>query len=171
MKDEGMLRISGIVGDSIVDGPGLRMSIFTQGCPHHCPGCHNPDTHDPAGGRWISREEILGQLRGNPLQAGVTLSGGEPFEQAEALIPLCREIRRMGKNIWIYSGYTFEQLLEGAVPFGQELMGLCDVLVDGRFILAERDLTLLFRGSRNQRVVDLPASLSEEKAVLLSLED
>ena len=77
----------------------------------------------------------------------------------------------MGKNIWIYSGYTFEQLLEGAVPFGQELMGLCDVLVDGRFILAERDLTLLFRGSRNQRVVDLPASLSEGKAVLLSLED
>ncbi len=171
MKNEGMLRISGIVSDSIVDGPGLRMSIFTQGCPHHCPGCHNPGTHDPAGGRWISREEILDQLRGNPLQSGVTLSGGEPFEQAEGLIPLCREIRRMGKNIWIYSGYTFEQLWEGAVPFGQELMGLCDVLVDGRFILAERDLTLLFRGSRNQRVVDLPASLSEGKAVLLPLED
>lgn len=163
-----ILRLSGIIGDSIVDGKGIRMTVFTQGCPHHCPDCHNPQTHDFAGGYEESAESVLHKLLSDPLQCGITLSGGEPFCQAEALCVLCKEVRAHGKNIWAFSGYTFEELLSGSVPYAKELLTFCDVLVDGRFVKAERDLSLKFRGSRNQRVLDIPASLKAGHAIELA---
>lgn len=164
---EQTVRIAGVVRQSIVDGPGLRFVVFTQGCPHGCPGCHNPDTHDFSGGYACRVEKLLAEIDKNPLLAGITLSGGEPFEQAAELLLLAQAVQERGKNIWCYSGYTLEELLargqrELAV---QELLGLCAVLVDGRFIEEERDLNLPFCGSRNQRVLDVPASLQAGAAV------
>lgn len=151
------LRISGIVPESIVDGPGFRYVVFTQGCPHHCPGCHNPQTHSFDGGRWLEVGDIARQVGENPLLAGVTFSGGEPFCQAEALCELGRLVKGMGKHLMVYSGYTLEQLLElgKQQPAVDELLHLADVLVDGPYLEKERDLTLEFRGSRNQRIIDL----------------
>lgn len=151
------LKISGTVSDSIVDGPGLRYVIFTQGCPHHCPGCHNPQTHDFEGGVWADREMILQPLKENPLLSGVTFSGGEPFVQPEALAELGREIKALGKHLMVYSGYTYEQLQQIAEqrPAVGELLALADILVDGPYVEEQRDLTLVYRGSANQRVIDL----------------
>lgn len=151
------LKVSGTVNDSIVDGPGIRYTIFVQGCPHHCPGCHNPQTHDFAGGYPADVEKMLSEIQENPLLGGVTFSGGEPFCQPEALCELAKEIKAIGKHLMVYSGYTYEQLQElGAKrPAVLELLELCDVLVDGPFLEAERDLTLTFRGSANQRLIDL----------------
>lgn len=149
------IRIAGIIRQSIVDGPGLRFVVFTQGCPHHCAGCHNPDTHDFAGGYDCPIERILAEFDKNPLLGGLTLSGGEPFCRAGELLPLVRAVKERGKNIFCYTGYTLEELRALPGPAVGELLGLIDTLVDGRFVLAERDLTLPFRGSRNQRVIDL----------------
>lgn len=162
------IRIADIISDSIVDGVGIRMTVFTQGCPHHCKGCHNPGTHDFNGGRMITAEEILNKMDENPLLKGITLSGGEPFCQAEALIELCRGVKAKGKDIWAYSGYTYEQLISDVTPRSSELLSLCDVLVDGKFELDKRDLTLYFRGSSNQRVIDLNKSREEDRVVLFS---
>lgn len=149
------LRIAGTVQDSIVDGPGIRYVIFTQGCPHHCPGCHNPQTHDFAGGRNADVEEILSQIFGNPLTSGVTFSGGEPFVQAEALLPVAEAVKDHGKNLMIYTGFLLEDLQRMNQPGVHRLLELADILVDGPFLLAERDLTLQYRGSSNQRVIDM----------------
>ena len=149
------LRIAGTVQDSIVDGPGIRYVIFTQGCPHHGPGCHNPQTHDPEGGRLADTGAILEQIFGNPLLSGVTFSGGEPFVQAAALVPLAEEIKARGKHLMIYTGYLYEQLLKMQQEGVARLLELADILVDGPFILEQRDLTLQYRGSANQRVIDL----------------
>ena len=167
------LRLAGVVRESIVDGPGIRMTIFTQGCPHHCKGCHNPETHDPNGGYISHPENILNAIDKNPLLQGVTFSGGEPFEQAEALAKLGKEIKKRGIHIMTYSGYTFEQILSGAEknPGWKELLSVTDILVDGRFVLEERSLNLLFRGSKNQRLIDVPKSLEKGEAVLWDPED
>ena len=151
------LRLAGVIRESIVDGPGFRFAIFCQGCPHHCPGCHNPQTHDFAGGVPGNMEEILKEIRENPLLSGVTFSGGEPFCQPEALAELGRKVKAMNKHLMAYSGYTYEQLLELGKkrPAILELLELVDILVDGPFIEAEKDLTLSFRGSSNQRLIDL----------------
>ena len=151
------LKISGTISDSIVDGPGLRYVIFTQGCPHKCPGCHNPQTHDFAGGTWADRDTILEPLRENPLLSGVTFSGGEPFVQAEPLAELASEIKAMKKHLMVYSGYTYEALEEmsHSRPGVAKLLLLADILVDGPYVEAQRDLTLPYRGSSNQRVIDL----------------
>ncbi len=149
------LRIAGIQQDSIVDGPGIRFVIFTQGCPHHCPGCHNPQTHDLEGGTEADVGEILSQIRENSLASGVTFSGGEPFWQADALVPLAEEVKKLNKHLTIYTGYLYEQLLERRDPEVQRLLALADLLVDGPFLMEERDLTLPYRGSKNQRVIDL----------------
>ena len=160
------IRLSGIVDESIVDGPGSRMAVFVQGCPHHCPGCHNPQTHDFSGGYDEAPENIFRRYTANPLLKGVTFSGGEPFAQAKALIPLACMLREAGASLWIYSGYTLEQLLSPEAPAGsRELLALCDVLVDGPFLLEHRNLELPYRGSDNQRVLDLPLSLQEGRAV------
>lgn len=161
------LRIAGIVNDSIVDGPGLRLTVFTQGCPHRCPGCHNPQTHDFSGGSEEDSDAILKAMRENPLLDGVTFSGGEPFCQPEACTLIAREAHRAGLNVWCYSGYRFEELLcaqETQKAFLREI----DVLVDGRFILEKRTLECRFRGSSNQRLIDVQKSL--EKGEVIELE-
>lgn len=162
-----MMRIAGLVQDSIVDGPGLRFTVFTQGCPHHCEGCHNPETHDPAGGNETTAEEVVRQLLSNPLTDGVTLSGGEPFLQAEDCACVAEAAKKAGLNVWAYSGWTFEELAAMADPAVRQLLMLTDVLVDGRFVLPERSLNLKWRGSKNQRLVDVQKSLVEGHAVLL----
>ena len=160
------IRIAGIVEDSIVDGPGLRLTVFTQGCPHGCPGCHNPETHDFDGGHDEDTSSILERAEDNILLSGITLSGGEPFCQPEACLELARGAHALGLNVWCYSGYTFEELMSGPSAW-RSLLAETDVLVDGRFILAERSLELHFRGSRNQRLLDVGASLREGKPVAL----
>jgi anaerobic ribonucleoside-triphosphate reductase activating protein len=157
------LRINGIVEESCVDGPGVRYTVFTQGCRRNCKGCHNPSTHDEKGGYLIEAQTILTQFDENPLLAGITFSGGEPFLQAEPLAYLAEQIKARGKNVFTYSGYTFEELLRliktDAVlgPAMQSLLFFTDTLVDGPYIEAQRDLTLLFRGSFNQRLLDKAA--------------
>ena len=152
------MRIAGIVNDSIVDGPGLRLAIFAQGCPHHCPGCHNPESHDFSGGSDMDTEKIIARMDANPLLDGITLTGGEPFEQPDACRILADAAHARGLNVWAYSGYTFEQLC--AVPEKRRLLEACDVLVDGPFLLAERSLDLRFRGSKNQRVLKVAELLA-----------
>lgn len=154
---DGTIRIAGVVRESIVDGPGLRFTVFCQGCPHGCKGCHNMATHDFSGGYDCELDKILGAIDQNPLLDGVTFSGGEPLCQPEAFYKLAVEVKKRNLNIMTYTGYTYEELQE----MGREnhwvadLLSLTDLLVDGRFVEAERDLTLLFRGSRNQRVIDM----------------
>jgi anaerobic ribonucleoside-triphosphate reductase activating protein len=152
------LRIAGIVNDSIVDGEGYRFTIFTQGCPHHCPGCHNPQTHSFDGGHMTNIEDLYQKITENPLLSGVTFSGGEPFCQPEPLTELAKRLHQIHLDIWIYTGYTLEQLQSRPEPAIHSLLAAADVLVDGAFHLAERDLTLAFRGSRNQRVIDMNAT-------------
>ena len=159
-----VLRMAGFVGDSIVDGPGLRCAIFCQGCPHACPGCHNPATHPFAGGTMVTPEDMEARIREYPLCRGVTFSGGEPFCQPEFFAELGERLRRQGYELACYTGYTFEALLAGT-PEQRRLLNVLDILIDGRFVLAQRNLTLRFRGSENQRVLDVPKSLLAGKAV------
>ena len=157
------IRIAGFENDSIVDGPGFRLAVFTQGCPHHCPGCHNPETHDFAAGTVVDTEKIIAQMLDNPLLDGLTLSGGEPFCQPGPCTVLAKAAHEANLNVWAYSGFTFEQLQ--TKPEVQELLREVDVLVDGRFELSLRTLDLRFRGSKNQRLIDVKKSLEEGKAV------
>lgn len=160
------ISLSGIAGDSIVDGPGIRLTIFTQGCPHHCPGCHNPQTHDPEGGSWGNTEDIAAAMAENPLLDGITLSGGEPFLQPVPCLVLAKEAHRLGLNVWAYTGYTWEELLTENNAERLELLRETDVLIDGPFLLAERSLDLHFKGSRNQRTIDVQKSLEKREIVL-----
>jgi anaerobic ribonucleoside-triphosphate reductase activating protein len=148
-----MLRIAGLVNDSIVDGEGLRLAVFLQGCHHGCEDCHNPHTHDPDGGRDISETEILSLIDKNSLLSGVTFTGGEPFLQAKTLVPLASEIKKRGLSLWIYSGFLYEQILE--IPEFLDLLDYADVLVDGKFIKEKKTLDMPFVGSSNQRVIYL----------------
>ena len=159
-----MLDLSGIVSDSIVDGPGIRTTVFSQGCPHHCEGCHNPETWEFGCGTLVEEETVLNIVRSNPLCRGVTFSGGEPFAQAEGFAKLAGLLKEQGYEVASYSGYTFEQLLSGT-PAQKKLLESIDVLIDGPFIQAEKSLELSFRGSRNQRILDVPASLAAGQAV------
>ena len=159
-----MLNLSGIVEDSIVDGPGIRTTIFSQGCPHHCPGCHNPETWAFGCGQDMDEETILEIVRSNPLCRGVTFSGGEPFAQAAGFAKLAKLLKALGYEVASYSGYTFEQLQKGSAA-QQELLENIDILIDGPFIQAEKSLELVFRGSRNQRILDVPKSLEAGQAV------
>ncbi|MBE6862121.1 MAG: anaerobic ribonucleoside-triphosphate reductase activating protein [Ruminococcus sp.] len=160
------LRIAGTVNDSIVDGPGIRFTIFTQGCPHRCEGCHNPQTHDFEGGSIVDTDELWKKTEANPLLDGVTFSGGEPFCQAEALAELGRKIQAAGLNVITYTGYEFEQLYENREKNGWgELLAVTDILIDGRFELDKKDWNIKFRGSSNQRYLDCKASLESGKAV------
>lgn len=160
------LRIAGTVNDSIVDGPGIRYVIFTQGCPHHCEGCHNPQTHDFSGGKDADIDKIVNDILENPILSGVTFSGGEPFCQADALVPIAEAIKENGKHLMIYTGYLLEHLQQMQDKAVKRLLELADVIVDGPFVLAEKNLTLSFRGSENQRVIDMAKTRRAGKIVL-----
>lgn len=159
------LYIAGIIPESIVDGPGIRYSLFVQGCPHHCEGCHNPHTHSFSGGKEKTTDEILEEVLENPLISGVTFSGGEPMCQAKALAELAEKLKSKNKNIVCYTGYTFEELLQENNSDRMNLLKKCKYLIDGKFILAEKSMMLKFRGSKNQRIIDVQASLSQGKTV------
>ena len=159
-----MLNLSGIVGDSIVDGPGIRTTFFCQGCPHHCEGCHNPETWAFGCGTDMETEDMVAIVKANPLCRGVTFSGGEPFAQAEGYLELARVLKTEGYEVASYTGYTFEELLRGTSA-QRALLEVIDVLIDGPFIQAEKSLELVFRGSKNQRILDVPKSLAAGKAI------
>lgn len=165
------MRIANVIHDSIVDGPGLRFVVFTQGCPHHCPGCHNPETLDPAGGSDVPLEALLDPIGKDPLTEGLTLTGGEPFSQAEDCARLASAAKRVGWTVWVYSGYTFDAIRASKRPDWNALLETVDVLVDGPYIEKERDLQLLYRGSRNQRLIDVPKSLKAGHVVLWKRKD
>ena len=160
-----VLRVASVRQDSAVDGPGLRLAVFAQGCPHRCPGCHNPQTHDPGGGYDTTVGAVMRMARDNPLLAGLTLTGGEPFLQAGPMAALARAAKEAALNVWVYSGWTFEELL-GRDDGSRELLEACDVLADGPYDQAQEDYHALYRGSRNQRLIDLPQSLAAGRAVL-----
>ena len=151
--------------DSIVDGEGIRTVLWTQGCPHHCPGCHNLETHDFEGGALIDVDEVISELKKIKNQNGITLSGGDPVCQADACYEISKAAHEMGLNVWCYTGFTYEQMLLN--PKVKRLLEQIDVLVDGKFVLEEKSYDLYFRGSRNQRIIDVPKSLEEEKVVLI----
>lgn len=157
------MRIAGTVRESVVDGPGLRFVVFAQGCRHNCDGCHNPDSWDPAGGTLVKTQDLLEQIKNTRLIKGVTFSGGEPFLQAAQMAWLGREVKKLGLDVITFTGYTWEALLSLAEEDQtvQELLLASDYIVDGPFILEERDLEIPFRGSRNQRVIDVVKSRLE----------
>lgn len=159
------LRIAGTISDSIVDGPGLRFTVFTQGCPHHCPGCHNVKTHDFNGGKEVAISQLFEEIKQNKGITGVTFSGGEPFSQADKLLPLAKLIKEQGLELAIYSGWTFEELNSGLIKNSKELLECADILIDGRFDIKQRSLDLQFRGSKNQRILDVKESIKSNKAV------
>ncbi|MGL4821393.1 MAG: anaerobic ribonucleoside-triphosphate reductase activating protein [Bacilli bacterium] len=154
--------------DSIVDGPGIRAVLFTQGCPHNCKGCHNPHTHALDAGIAYSTDAVIAELKQSVLQSGLTISGGEPLLQAHALIPIATWAKQNGWSIWLYTGYTFEYLLQqrDSALWSEELFALLDVVVDGPFIEAKKDLTLLYRGSSNQRILDWQKSIASNRPIL-----
>ncbi len=159
-----MLAILRIVEDTMVDGPGMRTAIYAAGCTHHCPGCHNPQSWDIRAGEKMTTEDILRPILADPF-ADVTFTGGDPMMQPEGFTELARAIReRSRKTIWCYTGYTYEALL--TMPPQRELMQHLDVLVDGPFVQSLRDEQLRFRGSSNQRMIDVPRSLGTGQVVL-----
>lgn len=150
-----IINVCGIERESIVDGPGFRYVLFVQGCPHRCPGCHNPESHDFNGGTGMTVGEIFADIMKNPHLKGVTFSGGEPFEQTDALVDLGHMIRDAGLSLMSYSGYTLEELKARHDSSTDELLDMLDILVDGRYVESLRNLTLVYRGSENQRVIDM----------------
>ena len=163
------IRIAGLTDDSIVDGKGFRFVIFTQGCLHHCKGCHNPETWAMDGGNIMNIEEIEEKIARNGLLDGITFSGGDPFYQPKPCAELAKWAKSRGLNVWAYTGFLYEELLE--MPEVKEFLDLVDVLIDGPFILEEKSLLLNFRGSKNQRVIDLNETRNQNKIVLLEVDD
>ena len=159
-----VIDISGYAPNSITDGPGLRFGVFCQGCNHHCPGCHNPETHEFGVGTKVDVEDIYKMIKKDPIVCGVTFSGGEPFDQAEGFYHLAKLLKADGYELAAYSGYTYEQLTRNTEDYKYKLLSLLDILVDGPFVLAKRSLSAGFRGSTNQRVLNVPASLANGKA-------
>jgi len=160
----GQVRIAGVVRESIVDGPGIRFVVFAQGCPHHCPGCHNPATHDFKGGSLVLIDTIIDEMQKNPLLDGLTLSGGEPFAQPDAFSELARRSKELGYHVMVYTGYTYETLI--AKKDQRQLLEHTDLLVDGKFEITQKSLLLAFRGSKNQRIIDVKGSLRENHIIL-----
>ena len=163
------MRIAGVVKESIVDGPGLRYVVFAQGCPHHCKGCHNEATLDFAGGQECEIEKILSDIENFPMLAGVTFTGGEPFSQARAFCELAARLKEKNTHIVTYSGYTYEELtkLSEGNSAVRGLLEFTDILIDGRFDIEKRDLMLQFKGSSNQRYIDMNATRAQGTVVVL----
>lgn len=164
---EGSLRVAGTANDSITDGPGIRYTVFTQGCHHDCLGCHNPQTHDLDAGLLMDVDVLWDEIIANPLLSGITFSGGEPMLQPLPLARLARRAKGRGLTVWCYTGYRFEQLLSGhPCPEVLALLDTVDVLVDGLFIQELKSLSLVWCGSSNQRLIDVSASLLASTTVL-----
>ena len=160
------MRVLSIVEGTSVDGPGLRTSIYLAGCDHHCPGCHNPQSWDPQGGEEMSLEALMDVIAYNELP--VTLSGGDPLFHPEQVAQLTARIKdELGYNIWLYTGFNWEQIV--ATPRLLAALEHIDVVVDGPFILAQRDTSLHFRGSANQRIIDVQQSLATGKVSTITL--
>lgn len=164
------IRLAGVAPESIVDGPGLRFTLFAQGCPFHCAGCHNPHTHDFGGGKIYLISDIIKRIKSNPLLDGVTFSGGEPFCQPEAFLELAERLANEkinGFNIHCYTGYTIEELLETKNADIHHLLSRIDALIDGKFDESKKSYELKFKGSSNQRVLNPKESVKQGKAVFL----
>jgi len=163
------IRLSGIAYESLVNGPGIRRVFFSQGCRHNCKGCFNPDTHDFNGGEEKDIEELIKDTLSNPMIKGVTFSGGDPFERAEEFSYMAKRFKENNLNIWSYTGYTFEEILKNMEKRKgfKDLLNNIDVLVDGRFIEEEMTEGLKYRGSKNQRIIDVQKSLEENKVVTI----
>lgn len=155
--------------DSVVDGEGIRTVIWTQGCSHNCKGCHNPETHDFNGGALIDIEDIKKELMNLKFQDGITLSGGDPFMQPDACLEIARFAKKIGLNVWTYTGFTFDQLktLGRTKPVIIELLKNIDVLIDGKFVLEEKTYEAPYRGSKNQRIIDVQQSLIKNEIVIV----
>lgn len=164
------IRIFGTVNDSIVDGPGMRYAIFCQGCMHACKGCHNPKSHAMDGGEVVDTQVILDEISENSLLDGVTFSGGEPMLQPEPLLEIAKKVKALGLNIVMYSGYLFEEIVKIG-PVHKELLSLCDMLVDGKFDQDKKSLALLYRGSSNQRLINVQASLKQGQVVEYTIDE
>jgi len=166
-----MLRLFGEIKESITDGPGLRYTVFAQGCPHYCTGCHNPESHSFTDGYLVKEEKVIEEIIKNPLLDGVTLSGGEPFMQAMELAYVAGAVKARGLSVIVFSGYTFEELLalSNERKGYRTLLENTDILIDGRFDAGKKSMDLRFRGSANQRAIDVPASLQKGNVVLYPL--
>ena len=162
------LRLAGITRESVVDGPGIRVVIYAQGCPHDCPGCQNPKTHDPGGGQLFDTRQVIQMIRRVPIAQGVTFSGGEPFLQAEAFAELGYKLKSYGLDIITYTGYLWDDLVNSSEAGWRDLLSLTTLLIDGPFLEEEQDLSLAFRGSRNQRIIDVGKSLLSNEPVVVS---
>ena len=170
-------RLANIISESFVDGDGVRFSIFMQGCPHNCKGCHNPTTHNFNGGSIIDTEQIIKKFKSNPIISGITLTGGEPLCQIEAATEFAVAAQNSNLSVWCYTGYTYDYLVNenfnGNIFFTREqianFFNYIDVLVDGPFIESQRDLTMQFCGSKNQRLIDLPKTRAQKKIIAWSL--
>lgn len=158
------IKIAGVVEESIVDGPGIRFVIFTQGCPHKCVGCHNPQTHDFNMGRYENIDKLAQKIDENPLLSGITLSGGEPLQPLE-LVQLIEKIKNKNLNVITYTGYTYEELIQSKNKDVLEFLNKTDILIDGKFILELKDENLMFRGSSNQRAIDVKKSMKENRII------
>lgn len=156
------MRIAGYLPNSTVDGVGIRQVLFTQGCKHHCSGCQNPQTWKMDGGGVVSVAKIVQKMKNN--RYDVTISGGDPFYQSGELFNLLKELKSCGKNVWVYTGFTWEEIIENSDY--SRVLPYIDVLVDGRFVQEEKDTKLRFRGSRNQRLIDVQATLSKGRIVI-----
>ena len=152
--------------DSIVDGEGIRTVIWTQGCNHHCKGCHNHETWSFDSGYLVDVDSVIKEIDSLTGQDGITLSGGDPFYQVDACTLIAKHCKEKKLNVWCYTGFLYEDLIKDTKML--ELLKYIDVLVDGPFVLKERSLDLYFKGSSNQRIIDVPKSLKENKIVLVS---
>jgi len=161
------IRLAGIINDSIVDGPGLRLSIFTQGCLLKCPGCHNEKTWDVDGGTIYNVDDIVNLWRNNPLTQGITISGGEPFLQINSILEIVKSASKDNVDTIIYTGYLYEDLVKRNDERIDEIFSLIKYLIDGPFILEKKNLLSLFRGSCNQRIIDLKETRIQNKIVLM----
>lgn len=157
MEGQQTLQVIDIVAGTSVDGPGLRTSIYLAGCAHHCPECHNPQTWSPDAGHLMSVDDIVHEVEKHGFD--VTLTGGDPMYNAAAVIPLARRLRKAGYRLWCYTGYHYEQVYND--PVRAKLLSYIDVLVDGPYVHTQRDISLLFRGSSNQRLIDCQRSTPE----------
>ena len=162
------MNVAGINFESVVDGEGVRVVVFVSGCLHNCKGCHNPASHSFTAGQPFTQElqdEIIAYIQKTPFISGLTLSGGDPMYSAKEITPFIERLRKDVKDIsvWIYSGFRFEEILKNSEMF--DLLKLCDVLVDGEFILEQRDITLSYKGSKNQRIIDIQKSISDKQVV------